>query len=266
MPCAALAPNLPPLHHQRSLSKCSATVLPAVRWSCKYSRAREEERCSSTADTEAMGGGSVTAMPLVTCQRRTRRRGGGATYPRGRPALECMLGWVGLGWTAPARCGPALARISASYGPFLRGPARPGSQIAAIGRRTSAHAVCLRLLHPELRSQIRRASEHGDDAMSRALLAHVLHRPPLLAYARAELCPIPNLIACLLLIVLLFLPLRFAARGVALAPEDCSLLASTLSAVSIAAQWKRLPGRPRRRLLLRRGSMSYASLHAWCSA
>jgi hypothetical protein len=144
---------------------------------------------------------------------------------------------------------------------------RPSPPRLANRRHRSAHVGTRRLfLHPELRSQIRRASEHGDDAMSRALLAHVLHRPPLLAYARAELCPIPNLIACLLLIVLLFLPLRFAARGVALAPEDCSLLASTLSAVSIAAQWKRLPGRPRRRLLLRRGSMSYASLHAWCSA
>ncbi|XP_039849016.1 tryptophan--tRNA ligase, chloroplastic/mitochondrial-like isoform X4 [Panicum virgatum] len=58
---------------------------------------------------------------------------------------------------------------------------------------------------------------------------------------------------------------RSSARGVALAPEDCSLLASTLSVVSIAARPKRLPAPPRRRLLLRRGSMPRASLHVWCS-
>ena len=34
----------------------------------------------------------MTATPLG---RRTRRRRGGATYTRGRPALECMLGWAG---------------------------------------------------------------------------------------------------------------------------------------------------------------------------
>ena len=38
-------------------------------------------------------------------------------------------------------------------------------------------------------SQIRKRAEHGDDAMSRALLAHVLHRPPLLGYARARALP-----------------------------------------------------------------------------
>ena len=117
-------------------------------------------------------------------------------------------------------------------------------------------------------TQIRKRGEHGDDAMSRALLAHVLHRPPLLAYARAALCPVPNLFAFFsprTLTLVLFLPLGFAARGVALAPEDCSPLASTLSVVSIAARPKRLPAPPRRRLLLRRGSMSRASLHVWCS-
>ncbi|KAK8453645.1 hypothetical protein SEVIR_5G317100v4 [Setaria viridis] len=87
--------------------------------------------------------------------------------------------YAGLGW---AGCAPAGWPKNFCVLParFTR-PSRPGSQIAAIARHTSTHAVCLRLLHPEPRSQIRRGAEHGDDAMSRALLAHVLHRPPLLS-------------------------------------------------------------------------------------
>jgi len=76
---------------------------------------------------------------------------------------------VGLGWIRTVQFHPACFT-------------RPTLPQLAITEDASKHAVRLRLLQPKPRSQIRRVAEDGDDAMSRALLSHVLHCPPHFAY------------------------------------------------------------------------------------
>ena len=90
--------------------------------------------------------------------RRTRRRRGGATYTRGRPALECMLGWAG----SALGCRRRILLLPARS---LTRPSRLGSRVSSISpsrctRDTSTDAVCWRLLHPNPKARGARGRRH----------------------------------------------------------------------------------------------------------
>ncbi|GJN17707.1 hypothetical protein PR202_gb04798 [Eleusine coracana subsp. coracana] len=111
-----------------------------------------------------MGDGDA-ACPGDTSQDRRRH------VPRGRPALETLLGRAGSFQLAPL------------FQPISSGPARcPPPRNRHPRKRPRTPSACGFSLHPKAAQPNPQGSgARDDDAMSRALLAHVLHRPPHLA-------------------------------------------------------------------------------------
>lgn len=143
--------------------------------------------------------------PSVASCPRTRRRRGGATYPPGWPLSREFAAPARPAWIlslAPRPLGKKSVFSARFGGPARRGSnlvPDPGRNLSPSQKRTapSACGLLASFLHPKPRSQIRRGADSrardARDAMSRALLSHLLHRPPpLLAYAHSSLSRAPH--------------------------------------------------------------------------
>ena len=164
---------------------------------------------------------------------------------------------VGLGWIRTVRFHPAC---------FTR-PTLPQLAIAErhVQARCPLAASPTKAAQPNPKGSGGRGRRHEPRTP--------LPRPPLPAALRVHLVRSAETLTAYIFLFAVdaatsgfFPPFGVVALGVALVPEeDCSLLASTRSVVSIAARLKPFPAPARKRLLLRQGSKSSASLSGWCS-